>query len=65
MENLASKYVTVPQAAKAFPKGVFREFLRFRRQGADEFFPDWRQASTKHAKIIALDFGVRFKALCN
>lgn len=62
MENLADEFKSLPEAAKLFPKLVFREWLKMRRQGADQFFPSWRHTDNKRAKVYALDLGARLKA---
>ena len=53
--NWAQKNPALPAAAKAFPKQVFQEWLKLRRQGADLLFPEWRHFECKTRRIIALD----------
>ena len=63
--NWSQKNPALPDAARAFPGQVFQEWLRLRRQGADQFFPGWRGVECKQRKITLLDLGAVLKARFN
>ena len=64
--NMAQKNPALPDAAKAFPKQVFVEWLKLRRQGADQFFPGWRGMEKRDKRrILVLDLGAVLKARFN
>jgi len=65
--NWAQKNPALPDAARAFPKRVFQEWLRLRRQGADQFFPEWRRLTDeqKRERVYCLDLGAVLKARFN
>jgi hypothetical protein len=63
--NWAQKNPALADAAKHFPKLVFREWLKLRRQGADQFFPKWRDMTCKRRRIQILDLGAVLKARFN
>lgn len=55
----------VSEAVKAFPKNVFREWLRFRRAAADQHVPGWRQMPRGRARIVVLDCSAKVNAIYN
>jgi hypothetical protein len=60
------KNPALPDAARAFPKQVFQEWLKLRRQGADTFFPGWRKLDKKDKRRVkVLDLGAVLKARFN
>lgn len=66
MNPSAQKNSALPNAAKAFPKRVFVEWLKLRRQGADTFFPGWRQMEKRDKRRVqVLDLGAVLKARFN
>ena len=65
MEDLASQFPSLPEAAKKLPGPVFEQWLKLRRHGADHFFPGWRTCKEKKPRLRALDLGARLKARLN
>jgi hypothetical protein len=65
MEDLAQQFPALPEAAKNLPGPVFQQWLKLRRQGADQFFPAWRDCKDKKRRVEALDLGARLKAAFN
>ena len=63
--SLSQKNPALPGAAKLFPKHVFQAWLKLRRQGADQFFPGWRDVKHKQQRIYVLDLGAVLKARFN
>jgi len=64
--NWAKENPALPNAAKLFPKPVFQAWLKLRRQGADQFFPKWREMDRKDKRRIqVLDLGAVLKARFN
>lgn len=63
--NISQKNKALPDAVKLFPKLVFWEWLKLRRQGADELFPGWRDVKDKQRRIRTLDLGAVLKARFN
>jgi len=65
MAHSFAKYSDLPAAAQTFPKPVFQEWLKLRRQAADLLFPGWRGYKYKMRRVAALDLGARIVARCN
>ena len=66
LDKWAKKNPALSHAARAFPKPVFQEWLKLRRQGADLFFPGWREMEKRDKRRIAiLDLGAVLKARFN
>ena len=66
LDKWAQKNPALPNAAKAFPKQVFREWLKLRQQGADLFFPGWRGMEKRDKRRVGiLDLGAVLKARFN
>ena len=64
--NWAKKSPALAGAAKLFPKRVFLQWLKLRRQGADYFFPTWRQMEKRDPRRVqVLDLGAALKARLN
>jgi hypothetical protein len=65
MDDPAQKNKSLPDAAKAFPKLVFQDWLKLRRAGADQFFPAWRKLPRCERRVQVLDLGAVLKARMN
>ena len=61
----AQKNPALADAAKLFPKRVFQEWLRLRRQGADRFAPGWRKLERGQRRVALLNTAARLLASLN
>ena len=66
MDDLAKKHKTLPDAARTFPKLVFLDWVKLRRQGADQFFPAWRKLGREdERRVRVLDLSAILMAMMN
>lgn len=63
--NWTQKNPALADAAKHYPKRVFQEWLKLRRQGADTFCEGWRKVEDRQRRVELLNLGAALKAAFN